>query len=1062
MKGGLRERRAARKKYNVLEAASGHMSGIFICYRRDDSAPYAGRLYDWLSNQFGAERVFIDVDNIPLGADFTQLIAERVGNCDALVCLIGNHWITCVDEHGKQRLDQPDDFVRLELLTALERNIPVIPVLVDEGRMPRIQELPEVLAKIARLNALELGHARFRHDVDVLLRLLQTTLARVEREKNALETSLIADAEPLTAEQERADRERIDAKALQRTTLFSIIPVQEVIVQPAVPELLQRLPELSMNLFWSWNHSLRVLFHRLDPALWKSCNHNPVLMLSRMAQGDFEKAASDPTFLSLYRRSCDIYDAYLNSTQSDNSFLVAYFSMEYGLIDCMPIYSGGLGVLSGDYLKASSDAMLPLVAVGLLYRSGYLQQRLSRDGWQEESAVDNDFYSLPITPVMGPDGSAMHVDVPLAGSTIFAKIWRANVGRVSLLLLDTDIPENPNAIHRSITSQLYGGDAIKRISQEIVLGIGGVRALLQMGFSPTVYHMNEGHSAFLALERICALMLAEKLGFEESLDAIRRNNVFTTHTAGPAGSDVFDHTLINEYLGTYCAQSGIKIEQLLALGRFHVEDRTEPFKMAVAALQTSSYRNAVSRLHRSISQEMWQLLWPTLPSWEVPISSVTNGVHVESWINEDLAALYDQYLPPDWRQGEGWPQIAKIPLTELWQARRKRKRKMVVAIREWTVRTALTRNAMASEVRRLQSVLNADALMIGFAQRFTAYKRPTLLFRNLERLRNVLTNPDRPVQVIIAGKAHPKDLPAKALIREVWHSSKYKELADHIFFVEDYSLEVAHELVSGVDVWLNTSRRGEEACGTSGMKAGVNGVLNLSVLDGWFDEAYEEVGGWAIGGRQLYKEEEDEADASEIYSLLENEIVPLYFEKREQGAPTEWTRLVRKSLQAMSSLCNSRRMIAEYDEQLYRPAHVGYQEARKTGFAMQRANVEWARNVVSCWQGVRAVELSPISAGAISTTTSIPLRIAVDLAGLKAKDVRVEAIVGRVDGNGRLADAEVVLLNPLEERGSVVAFGRDFVPTITGRLGFSFRISPNDCEDPRTRSCHTLMKWVWM
>ena len=671
---------------------------------------------------------------------------------------------------------------------------------------------------------------------------------------------------------------------------FQIRPTREILVVPALPPALRRLPELGLNLLWSWNHSMRAVFRRLDPAAWKASNRNPVVMLGRVEQVALERAAADPRYLALYRSACEILDVYLDASPKD-TLLVAYFSMEYGLLDCLPIYSGGLGVLSGDHLKASSDALLQLVGVGLLYQNGFLQQKLDPDGWQQEGAPVNDFYSLPITPVTNPGGGELLVSVDLSGTEVFLKVWSIQIGRVKLYLLDSNIPQNPADEHREITNQLYGGDDLKRIRQEIVLGIGGLRALKALGLNPTVYHMNEGHSAFLAIERIRVLMAEQGLSFDEALHASRANNVFTTHTSVPAGLDRFDAGLVREHFELYCQKAGINLDSFLALGRAAGADSHEPFSMAVLAMQASSFRNAVSRLHRQVSQEMWEYLWPSLPVWEVPIAAITNGVHLTSWIYGDLATIYDQHLQPDWRVGhndpEIWRQTCDIPASELWEAHRRRKRRMAAFVRERAVASALARNAPAPVVERAGELLDPAVLTIGFARRFATYKRATLVFRDLPRLKKILTNPTMPVQIVIAGKAHPKDIPGKTLIREIVQLSRDPELSGKVVFVEDYGIEVAGEMVQGVDLWLNTPRRGEEACGTSGMKASINGVLSLSILDGWFDEAAEDSGGWAIGNREPYSPDRDEAHAAAIYSLLENEIVPMYYEARDEDVPTK-------------------------------------------------------------------------------------------------------------------------------------------------------------------------------
>jgi starch phosphorylase len=845
---------------------------------------------------------------------------------------------------------------------------------------------------------------------------------------------------------------------------FQIRPLKEFLVRPALPASIQRMSEIALNLHWSWNHSLRSLFRRLDPVIWKASNHNPIVMLGRVSQATLERAASDPRYLALYRRACETHDAYLAAASTQPSgMLVGYFSMEYGLLDCMPIYSGGLGVLSGDHLKASSDANLSLTGVGLLYQNGYFSQSIDPDGWQKERTPVNDFYALPVTPVQRADGSEMLVGVMLAGTQVLLKVWRIDVGRVKLYLLDSNIPQNPNPIHRTITAQLYGGDLHNRMRQEIVLGIGGLRALEQLGIQPTVYHMNEGHSAFLAIERIRRLMADQEMSFEEALEASRTNNVFTTHTSVPAGIDLFNTGIMYEYFQDYCRDSGISFDQLLSLGRSNPGDAQESFSMAISAFKTSAYRNAVSRLHRHVSQQMWQNLWPKLPVWEVPITSVTNGVHLPTWINGDLAGIYDQNLQPDWREGsvqaKVWDDIAEIPAAELWEAHRRRKRRMIAFVRERATARAAERNAPGSEIKRLQEVLDPEALTIGFARRFATYKRATLLFRDLARLKRIINNPKMPVQIVIAGKAHPLDIPGKTLIREIVQYSQDPELSKSVIFVEDYGLQVAREMVQGVDIWLNNPRRGEEACGTSGMKAGINGNLNLSILDGWFDEAAEEAGGWVVGDRDPYSVDRDDAHAAGIYSAIENEIAPMFYEGREQGVPVEWMRRVKQSLKSVSAGFNCQRMVMEYATQLYEPAHLGYERICRDRFAFSREHVRWHKEVSEKWPNVKFVNYG-IGTEKVSAGSSVPMTATLDLAGLVPSDVRVEAVVGRVGANGELEETQVLTLAPSGQQESTFMFGREFAPFTTGRLGYALRVSPNHFDDPLNRPCNALLKWA--
>lgn len=847
---------------------------------------------------------------------------------------------------------------------------------------------------------------------------------------------------------------------------YHIQPLREFLVRPALPQNLGRLLELAYNLLWSWDHNLRAIFRRLDPLLWKDLNHNPVALLGRVSQEKLDKAAADPRFVSLYRRACERHDSYLHTrTLTDDMPQIAYFSMEYGLLDCMQIYSGGLGLLSGDHLKAASDCDFALTGVGLAYQRGYFQQALNPDGWQQERLPTNDFYTLPIRPCEGPDGKDVIVSVPMPSGDIFIKVWRIDVGRVKLFLLDTNITANQSDEDRNITDQLYGGDVYKRIRQEIILGIGGSRALTTLGLKPSVYHMNEGHSAFQALERIRVLISENGLSFEQALETTRLSNVFTTHTSVPAGIDLFDPHLVYEYLRHYCEASQIPYDKVLALGRKNPDDQSERFSMAVFALKTAAFRNAVSVLHRHVSQDMFQDLWPRLPVEEVPITSVTNGVHAPTWINGELASLYDQYLQPDWRDrledSKMWELVSEIPNQELWELHRKRKRRMVAYVRERAIAAAIGRKASASEVRRLQEVLDPDVFTIGFARRFATYKRATLIFRDVNRLKKLLNNPKMPVQIVIAGKAHPKDNEGKTLIREIVSLSRDPELSKRLIFVEDYSIQVARELVQGVDLWLNNPRRGEEACGTSGMKASMNGVLNFSVLDGWFDEAVDISGGWAIGGRESFTEDQTEIHATAIYSTLENEIVPLYYQRSEQEFPTEWLRRMKMCITNITPLFSCGRMLEEYMRELYLPAHQLWSDISRNNFEAARQQTVWAEHIRKSWDKVRFVEIGQKpDDDQVMSGSAVPVRATVDLAGLKSSEVRVEAVVGPIGGNGQLQSTFVLPLQPVSERGSSVEFATEFSVQQTGRVGYSVRISPNHFNNPLTRACNSLLKWA--
>jgi starch phosphorylase len=846
----------------------------------------------------------------------------------------------------------------------------------------------------------------------------------------------------------------------------SIRPLQEFQVSPALPEALSRLPEIAYNLVWSWDHQLRMLFRRLDPAMWR-LGHNPVLMLNRLPQEALERAAADPRYLSLYQKACERFDQYMKrppmdlTGPSDAGLLIAYFSMEYGLAECLPIYSGGLGVLSGDHLKGASDAGLPLVAVGLLYQKGYHQQTLNADGWQIERYPVNDPFLMPLRPVM-VGGSELKVSVRIQRGTIVAKVWWVEAGRVKLYLLDTNIPDNPEEF-RGITENLYGGDSHTRIKQEIVLGIGGMRALKALGLHPTVCHMNEGHAAFLALERIRDLMDEQKLTFAEAWEATRESNVFTTHTCVPAGIDLFDGGLVWDYLQEFCRAGGITIEQLFTIGRKNTHDSSERFSMAVAAMNTSAFRNAVSLLHGHVSREMWGNLWPGLPASEVPITAVTNGVHLPTMLNGDLASVYDQYLQPDWRERyqdrEIWKQVHEIPSQELWESHRRRKKQLTVFVRQQAIAAAERRRAPATEIQRLEDLFDSERFTIGFARRFATYKRATLLFRDPARLKRLLLNPAMPAQIVIAGKAHPQDTPGKGFIREIVQFSRDPEIAGRVIFLENYDLRIAKEMVQGVDLWLNTPRRGEEACGTSGMKAAINGVLNLSILDGWFDEAYETSGCWAIGGREPYSEDQDAVHASDIYSLLEGEILPLYYRRDAAGIPEGWLDRVRRCLETTSPQFNTQRMLSEYLNNLYRPANTTFQSMRGAAFAPARQKVQWTAAILNAWDRVQFREITRLDRDKLVAGAPLLLRAVVDLAGLTPGDLRVEAVLGRVGPDGSLEAARVVELVPGEQTAAGTVFSQVIRAESTGRLGYAIRVSPNHSHDPLRRPCNSPVKW---
>ncbi len=696
-----------------------------------------------------------------------------------------------------------------------------------------------------------------------------------------------------------------------------------------IPTRIARLRDLAYNLWWAWHDEAQNLFRQIDADLWEADYHNPVDFLRDVRQTKLAAAAARPEFLADYDSVLAALDAYMRADDTwykrthaeAGKQLIAYFSAEFGLHESLPIYSGGLGVLAGDHVKEASDLDLPFVAVGFIYPQGYFRQQLDPSGWQEAIYNKINFADIPATPAICADGHEVVVEVDLPGRTIYAKVYRIQVGRVSLLLLDTDI--HPNSPHdRELSARLYGGDQEMRVAQEIVLGIGGVRALRQLGLAPTVWHMNEGHSAFLVLE-LAREMVKQGVPFGEAVDRVRRHSVFTTHTPVPAGNDAFPMPLMEKYFDQYWPQLGLSREDFFNIAMQH-QSWGPTFAMTVLALKLSSGHNGVSKLHGHVARGMWQWLYDGKPQDDVPITSITNGVHSATWLAPAMRKLYDTYLGEDWEEHlddlELWQKIHKIPDAELWATRNDLKKTLVNFTRERT----LKRHARLGTPPVAWPLLDESTLTIGFARRFATYKRATLLFKDPDRLRYILNRGDRPIQIIFAGKAHPADHPGKLFIQDVYRKSQEYGFAGKIVFIEEYDMCVARYLVQGVDIWLNTPRRPHEASGTSGEKASLNGVVNCSILDGWWPEAYNGNNGWAIGDEREYDnlDEQDWNDAQHLYHILEHEASGLYY-NRPDGIPHEWLERVKTAIATVAPAYSTRRMVKEYVERLYLPAARG-------------------------------------------------------------------------------------------------------------------------------------------
>ncbi len=685
----------------------------------------------------------------------------------------------------------------------------------------------------------------------------------------------------------------------------------------ALPQPIKRLGEIAYNLWWSWSPEGRWIFRDIDPAVWEQVYHNPVRFLREVSPERLQAASENQDYVRVYERVMAEFDAYLEARvkwfETSYPYLedrpIAYFSAEFGLHESLPIYSGGLGILAGDYIKEASDLGLTLVGIGFLYPQGYFTQRLNSEGWQVAEYHKLNFALAPAVPARDANGREVMIEVELPGRSVYAKIWRIQVGRVPLFLMDTDVNVNAPS-DRDLAARLYGGDQEMRIAQEIVLGIGGVRALRALGIHPSVWHLNEGHSAFSILERLREQIQAGK-SFEQAHETVSATTVFTTHTPVPAGNDAFGFDLIEKYLGAFWKQLGLTREQFLDLAWQDLPGGPK-FSMTVLALKSACEANGVSQLHGAVSREMWRSLWPDLPQDQVPIGSITNGVHLPTWLSVHLQALYDEYLPRDWRAHMDdpaiWSNIDKIPDERLWKIHLDLKRHLAGFLRD--------------RARTHGGDIDPQALTLGFARRFATYKRAVLMFRDVERLKRILNAPGRPVQIIYSGKAHPADDPGKEFIRQVVQYSKMPGLQGHIFFVEDYDIVIAQHMVQGVDVWTNTPRRPLEASGTSGQKASLNGVPNLSVLDGWWREGFVTgLNGWAIGADQSWNDSgaQDAADADSFYSLLEQDIVPLYYAADADGIPHGWVRMMKNAIRTIAPTFTTRRMVKEYISKLYLP-----------------------------------------------------------------------------------------------------------------------------------------------
>jgi glycogen phosphorylase len=842
-------------------------------------------------------------------------------------------------------------------------------------------------------------------------------------------------------------------------------------VTPILPAALEPLREMSFNLWWTWEPAARRLFRHLDPELWNRTNHNPVRMLQLSRQSRLEELAQDKTFLRELKQVFEEFEKYLGrhdtygKTGAGSAIKnpIAYFSAEFGFHESIPNYSGGLGILAGDHCKSASDLDLNFVAIGLLYRHGYFRQQIDKEGVQEAINLNQSFYHLPIREVRRGDANLL-IPVSILDREVFAKLWELRVGRVNLYLLDTDIAEN-RAEDRLITAELYGGDLEMRMRQEIMLGIGGVKALAALGIQPDVFHMNEGHSAFLALERIRLNVVEKKLDFYSALQVVAAANVFTTHTPVPAGNDSFPREMMRKYFGSFAKELNIPFDELFSFGQTRVNPN-DPFSMTILALRLSRHANGVSKLHGEITRSLWKDVWSGVPVHEVPITSITNGVHTKTWMAPEFAALYRKHLGA-WEEHltepEFWRGVIDIPDAQLWETHQKLKLRLIEFVRDRVRRRRERMGESPESIRKVNRILDPEILTIGFARRFATYKRGTLLFSDKERLKRLCNDTTRPVQFIFAGKAHPRDEAGKALIQEVYRFSREAGLENRVVFLEDYDSYIARRLVQGVDLWLNHPLRPLEASGTSGMKSAPNGGINLSVLDGWWREGYNGSNGWAVGAEidNGTTEFQNEVDASSLYQLLENQIVPLYYAKPDGKLPLAWLQLMRESIRSVTPVFNTQRMVKEYTEHLYIPAAKSHENFSRDGCGSATQLSQWKTQIRKDWPEIKIsdVQVGNKDRQSISVGESLQISARVHLGAVDPQHVRVEAYHGEID-NGDIRNPSATVLNQNSQAdGNGNYLYQGSVPaTESGTYGFSVRVVPTH---PCLMQAHELRLITW-
>ena len=847
-----------------------------------------------------------------------------------------------------------------------------------------------------------------------------------------------------------------------------------ITVVPQLPKRIEKLSEIANNLWWSWNTEFLKLFKMIDLDLWESIDKNPTKFLKLVNQEKIEKMATDTEFLKAYDKVVCNYDSYIYSKDTwfakkhpnNKKDTIAYFSAEYGLDEILPIYSGGLGILSGDHLKASSDLGIPLVAVGLLYKNGYFNQRINAYGHQESEYHNIDLYNLPINPVKNDVGEDLIISIPLLANTLYLKVWEINVGRVKLYLMDSDIEQNIEE-YKNITLRLYGGDKEMRIRQEIVLGMAGVILLKILGYNPTVYHMNEGHSSFLTLQLIKDVMEEKKVSFNIAKEIVTSKTVFTTHTPVPAGNDIFDISLMDKYFDGIWDEFGITREEFLKLGMREQEELESGFNMGMLALRIAGKKNGVSKLHGAVSRELFSDVWPEIAPNESPITYVTNGIHTCTWLAPNIKELYNEYLTPYWQENihdnNTWKKINSIPDKRLWDEHVKRKEKLIKLVKDNITARFRKSGYGYEQIAEITSKLNPNALTIGFARRFATYKRATLIFSDIERLTQIMNDKDRPVQLIFAGKAHPADTEGQDLIKQIHEISMMPQFKGKIFILENYNIGMARYLISGVDVWLNNPRRPMEASGTSGEKASVNGVINFSVLDGWWAEGYTGTNGWAIGTNATYEsyEIQDKADSNSIYNILENKIIPAYYAKKdEDGVSKEWVKIMKNSIITTGGNYSTARMLVDYTEGLYLPLCDQYNK-NFTDLNKVMDFYKWKKACKERWNEIEISQEDNIDNVKLNAGDTISVSCYVKLPNFNPDNVSVQVYYGQILENGTVNNISVTEMKKVDskEESDKIKYETDIKLTTGGNFGYTFRVMPkhNMLIDSANMN---LIKWM--